>query len=281
VKHGLPILTLLLACGTKSVLPPIAESDGDDTGSDSHDLVTPGLVAIEGGRYSLGEWDELVIANFNGDGEDAQTIIPEASFEIESFWIDRYPFPGVPGDDWFPDGLHMELVGALDTWLQEYGRRACTISELLLAGAGPGNDRYPYGDGSYDLSACDPDDGNPSPIGSFPDCVNALGIRDFQVRSTWGVLDRDMVLVMTETPQADGYPGDHDYAVWGGTSRTDTFYAPNNFGLHMHDHGDEPYLDDGFRVCAGPKKPSEVQDNAYARWLEDARAAGSYAGIFE
>ena len=279
MTHVLPILLLLTACGGKSPLPPIAASD-TDTGAEI-DLVTPGLVPIEGGRFYLGEADPLVVINFDGGQSDFQTIIPESSIQVDGFWIDRYPFPGVPGDDWFPDGLNMQVVATLDSWLQEYGRRACTISELLLASASQDNHRYPYGDGDYDSTACDPDDSNPSPIGSFPDCVSATGVRDFQVRSTWVRLDRDMVLVMAETQQADDFPGDHEFAVWGGTSRTDTYYAPNNFGFHMHGVDDVAYQDDGFRVCAGPNAPSEAQDTAYTYWLEDVRAAGSYAGIFE
>ena len=278
MKSTLTIL-LLTACGGKAPLPPMATS-GSDTG-EATDLVTPGLVPIEGGRYFLGEWDELVIVNFDGNGEDAQTIIPEASIQVDGFWIDRYPFPGIPGDDWFVDGLNLPLVVALDSWLQEYGRRACTISELLLAGAGPDNHRYPYGSGIYDPNACDGDDANPEPIGSFPDCVSSTGVRDFQVRSTWGALDREIVSIMKETPQAEGFPGDHEYAVWGGTSRTDTFYAPNNFGFHLHGPDDVAYQDDGFRVCAGPNPPSEAQDTAYALWLDNVRSAGSFAGIFE
>jgi hypothetical protein len=278
-NSALLTLSLLLACGGKRGLPPVAEQL-EDTGS-SPDLVTPGLVAIEGGHYFLGEQDPFVIANFDGDGVEPQTIIPEASLQIDGYWIDRYPFPGVPGDDWFADGLNMQLVASLDGWLQDYGRRACTISELLLAAAGPDNHRYPYGDGTYQASACDEDDTNPAPIGNQPDCVSALGVRDFQVRSTWGKLDREMSSVLSETDQAEDFPGDHVYAVWGGTSRTDTFYAPNNFGFHTHDPLGEAYQDDGFRVCAGPKAPSKAQDAAYALWLEEVRTTGSYAGIFE
>jgi hypothetical protein len=279
MKSVLTMLCLLAACGGKPSIPPIT-SGGSDTG-EAPDLVTPGLVGISGGHYFLGEWDALVIVNFDGEGDDSQTVIPESSFNIEGFWIDRYPFPGHPGDDWFSDGMNLPLVSTLDAWLQDYGRRACTMSELLLAGAGADNLRYPYGDGSYDPSACDGDDSNPQPIGSFPDCISTNGVRDFQVRSTWGRLDREMVEVMATTPQAVDFPSGLDFAVWGGTSRTDTFYAPNNFGFHLHGEEDTAYLDDGFRVCAGPSAPSEAQDAAYALWLQEVRAAGSFASILE
>ncbi len=279
MRRYLPLLAVLAACSGKQRLPPPSDG-GSDTGEE-RDLVTPGLVPVEGGHFFLGEWDPLVVANFDGGDDEAQTIIEENSFRVDGFWIDRYPFPGVPGDDWFPDGLNMSLVGSLDSWLQDFGRRACTVTELLIAGAGPDNHRYPYGDGTFENNVCDPDDQNPDPIGSFSGCVSATGVRDFQVRSTWGRLDREMVEVMQETPQQADFPGEFEYAVWGGTSRTDTFYAPNNFGFHTHGVSDNAYQDDGFRVCAGPNAPSEAQDTAYAHWLEDVRAAGSYAGIFE
>ena len=38
------------------------------------------------------------------------------------------------------------------------------------------------------------------------------------------------------------------WAVWGGTSRADTFYAPDNFGLHFHPGGADSFQDDGFRA---------------------------------
>ncbi len=42
-------------------------------------------------------------------------------------------------------------------------------------------------------------------------------------------------------------------ALMGGTPRRDTFYAPNNFGVHAHATDSEVrYLDDSVRLCATP-----------------------------
>jgi len=248
------------------------------------DTATPvgnGLVLIEGTSVRLGETDASLIDQWDGDGEEAQTIIPAANHTLSDFYIDRYPFPGIAGEQWFTDGTRHNTIEALDATLTDFGRRVCDISELMYAAAGPNNHRYPYGDGSTPGNACDSDDENPSPIGSFPNCESALGIRDFQVRSTWGKLDAATISVMQDTPQTEGFPGDLIYAVWGGTSRDDTFYAPTNFGFHTHDRlAEDLYLDDGFRVCADDE-PTNNEELAYARWLDRAIEAGSYGALFD
>ncbi|MGB0637702.1 MAG: hypothetical protein ACPGTU_00115, partial [Myxococcota bacterium] len=105
---------------------------------------------------------------------------------------------------------------------------------------------------------------------------------DFQVRSTWGVLDEQTIQALDGTEQVEGFPEPFTYAVWGGTSRTDTFYAPNNYGFHTHAvDAEDRYQDDGFRVCAGPDAPTTAQDLAYDRWLSDALLAGSFEALFE
>ena len=102
---------VLLGCGTKNaLLPPSAVSSGD-TGDPP--TTERGLVPIDGGTFPLGETRGTVIARFDGipDGDDdeaeteTQTIIPQAGFSIEPYAIERYPFPGIPGEAWFPDGL--------------------------------------------------------------------------------------------------------------------------------------------------------------------------------
>ena len=239
-----------------------------------------GLVLIESATVTLGETDASVIDEYDGDGEEVQTIIPAAEHNIAAFYIDRYPFPGVAGEEWFTDGTRHNTIEALDATLADFGRRVCRISELMYAAAGPDNHRYPYGDGDTWGNACDPDDENPSPIGTFSDCRSTMGIHDFQVRSTWGRIDNTTMVVMQDTPQADGFPGELVYAVWGGTSRDDTYYAPNNYGFHTHGkHAEDLYLDDGFRVCADDA-PTQAQDSAYARWLRRAVEAGSYEVLF-
>jgi hypothetical protein len=196
-------------------------------------------------------------------------VISVTGVTLPSFWMDRFPFPGVEGASWFDDGLNQAGVVAMASLLAPFGRRPCTVSELLYAAAGPDNHRHPYGDGSFDPDACEPDDQSPQDLGSHPDCESALGLMDFQVRSTWATLD---------APMAGHMEASGSHAIWGGTSRADTFYAPNNFGFHQHGSEEEPYLDDGFRLCADAQ-PSEAVEQAYATWLSDARIGGAYAPL--
>ena len=156
------------------------------------------------------------------------------------------------------------------------------MAELLYAGSGTENFRYPYGDGSYDYSACDSDDHNPGLIGSHPLCVSPMGIRDFQVRSTWGRLDERIIEVMSETPQASDFPDAYTFGVWGGTSRVATFYAPNNYGFHLHAADEvDPYQDDGFRICADAAGPSDEEELAFEFWWEDVLELDSYEELFQ
>jgi hypothetical protein len=269
------LFLITLGCTTApNGLPPTA---GEDTASP----MGSGLVFIGGASLPLGETNTTLIDEYDGDDEETQTIIPMSSHTIDDFYMDRYPFPGVEGEDWFSDGTRHNTIEALDATLVDFGRRVCSIAELMYAAAGPGNHRLPYGDGSTWGESCDPDDENPSPLGSFPNCESDFGIRDFQVRSTWGRLDAQTISVMQGTPQADGFPGDLSYAVWGGTSRDDTFYAPSNFGFHTHGRlAEDLYLDDGFRVCADDT-PTTNQEIAYARWMDRALDAGSYEALFD
>ena len=251
------------------------------TAEDTAAPLANGLVFIEGATALLGETDAEIIDQYDGDGAEVQTIMPAATYAIDDYFIDRYPFPGVAGVDWFTDGPRHNTIEALDATLADFGRRVCDVSELLYAAAGPDNHRYPFGDGFTWEALCDPDDLNPSPIGSFPDCVSDLGIRDFHVRSTWGRLDSTTVALMQTTPQTAGFPGDLTYAVWGGTSRDDTFYAPSNFGFHTHERlAEDLYIDDGFRVCADDE-PTNNEEIAYQRWLDNAIEAGSYEALFD
>ena len=274
-EHMQWLMLIMMGCTAPTKgLPPMVSSDTDAT-------MGSGLVAISGASISLGETDPDWIDAYDGDGEESQTIMPLANYAIDDFYIDRYPFPGIEGAEWFADGTRHNTIEALDLTLADFGRRVCTIAELMYAAAGPDNHRYPFGDGTTWDDVCDPDDENPSPIGAFPGCESDFGIRDFQVRSTWGRLDATTITTMQDTPQREGFPGDLTYAVWGGTSRDDTFYAPTNFGFHTHDRlAEDLYLDDGFRVCADDT-PSANQEVAYERWLERALEAGSYEALFD
>ena len=266
------IVILLIGCGK-----PDGGSigvQGTDTGESEDEL---GLIAVTGGLYRLGETDLDRYAHYLGGPGEYRTIIPAQDFELTDFWIDRYPFPGVVDAEWFTDGATHDTITALHAGLSDFGRRPCTIAELLYAAAGPNNNRYPYGN-EYDASACEPDDENPQPIGTFSRCKSVHGVQDFQVRATWGILDEQTLNALNSGGDQQPISADLDYAIWGGTSRTDTIQAPTNFGFHQH--GDDPtrYLDDGFRVCAD-QQPTTNQNLAYNRWRQRAIDAGSYQGF--
>jgi len=262
---------LLMGCG---------KPGGGMMGSQGTDTATPqsglGLVAIDGGSFTLGETDPDSYADHLQPGEVRQVILSN-DFDLDDFLIAQFPFPGVEGAQWFTDGARHSTIEALDAKLEEFGRRACTISELLYAAAGPTNKRYPYGN-TFQAGLCDPDDENPEPIGKFNDCESDLGIRDFQVRAAWGYLDPQILAVLNSEGDHQPIDEDLDYGVWGATSRRDTIQAPTNFGFHTH--GDDPtrYLDDGFRVCAD-QIPTQNEDLAYERWRQRAIDAGSYVEL--
>ncbi len=73
--------------------------------------------------------------------------------------------------------------------------------------------------------------------------------------------------------------GEGGFGVWGGTSRTDTFYAPTNFGIHFHDEADDSYMDDGFRVCADVDTVTGLMEEDYQDWLWTFMQDGSYAAL--
>jgi len=259
---------LLMGCGKPG--SGMMGSQGVDTATSQSGL---GLVAIEGGTFTLGETDADSYADHLRPGEVRQVILAR-EFELEDFLIAEFPFPGVEGVEWFTDGATHNTIEALTKQLAEYERRPCTISELLYAAAGPNNQRYPYGN-TFQAGLCDPDDENPQPIGTFTDCESDLGIRDFQVRATWGSLDPQILAYLNGEGDQQPIGEDLDYGVWGATSRSDTIQAPTNFGFHTHGDDPTPYLDDGFRVCAD-QTPTQAKDLAYERWRQRAVDAGSY-----
>lgn len=258
-------------------------SGGGFIGQQAQDTHEPqlgaGLVAIAGAEVVLGETDSEEWALFYAEPGEYRTIIPEHTFVLDDYYIDRFPFPGVEGVTWFTDGAIHSTIEALDAKLADFGRRACTIPELLYAAAGPDNMRYPYGN-DYVAGQCDPDDTNPQPIGTFSLCESDFGIRDFMVRGTWGRLDDQTREAIDGWGDHDRMPADIEFAVYGGTSRLDTIQAHSNFGFHSHaKEGDDRYLDDGFRLCADAP-PSTNQDAAFERWRDNAVAAGSFAAMY-
>lgn len=258
-------------------------SGGGFVGQQAEDTQAPklgaGLVAIDGTEVVLGEADAEEWSEFFGQAGEYRTIIPEHAFVVDDFYIDRFPFPGVEGVEWFTDGAHHSTIEALDAKLADFGRRACTIPELLYAAAGPDNLRYPYGD-AYVSGQCEGDDTNPQPIGTFTLCESHFGIRDFMVRGAWGRIDDQTREAIDGSGDHERLPADITYAVYGGTSRLDTIQAHSNFGFHSHaKEGDDRYLDDGFRICADGA-PSTNQDLAFERWRNNAIEAGGYAAMY-
>ena len=258
-------------------------SGGGFVGQQAEDTQAPklgeGLVAITGAEVVLGETDDEAWSEFFGREGEYRTIIPAHAFVVDDFYIDRFPFPGVDGANWFTDGAHHSTIEALDAKLADFGRRACTIPELLYAAAGPDNLRYPYGD-AHVSGRCDGDDTNPEPIGTFTLCESDFGVRDFMVRATWGRIDDQTREAIDGTGDHEQISEDLEYGVYGGTSRSDTIQAHSNFGFHTHaKEGEDRYLDDGFRICAD-STPSTNQDAAFERWRANAVEAGSFAAMY-
>ena len=251
-----------------------------------------GMIGVAEGTWSLGESDpDWLLPSPNNSWESeypgldllALTTIPLSTHTIPAFCMDRFPFPGIEGESWPVDGLNLDTVHTLDLTLAAFGRRACTLSELLLAGAGPNNWRFPYDPGQALSGMCEEDDFEPGPIGRMPNCVSPLGFRDMLVRSVWARLDPAMGAVlaghgMPIYPPWDGagFAGAQPYAVYGGTSRQGTFYCSTNFGVHSHPSSIELFLDDGFRVCANPGPPDPTVEAAWQDFLADFLLVGSY-----
>ena len=265
------VLLLLVACGHPEEGPHFGHA-----GSDASARCPAGMVEVQGGARTLGETDEARLESY-GDN-----VIPVDDYAIASFCMDAYPFPGRKGAAWPLDGLNYDEVGQLAEMLTDFGRRPCTVTELLYAAAGKANWRYPTDPTDPPEGLCDPNDGDPDPIGAWTDCQSPMGVHDFQVRSTWGRLDEAMADVVKDQREF-GLPEDHEWAAWGGTSRSDTYYSPDNYGIHFHASGDEPYLDDTFRVCAdrSPRgeEPDPDLDEAWSDLLDAFEAQGTSAAL--
>jgi len=218
------------------------------------------MVLVGGGTYRLGETDDSWIERF----PEGQIVARDWS--IPSFCVARDPFPGEP-HPWFPDGLILPDLPALEGTLVATGRRLCRAEELVLAASGPANWRYPYHPKRRSPDTCDPDDPSPDPFGSYTGCLSPVGARDFMVRSSWARVGAEFGLNV-------------DFAVVGGLVREDTMYAPTNFGLHQHLATDpRNFEDDGLRLCADPGESSSAQDEAWNKFMAGAVAAGSFEGL--
>lgn len=272
MRFAWPLVLLLAACGTPSGTPdpgpdllPASATEAPPPAPRADPpppaLPTPppsiaaevvprcpeGMLGIAGGPAELGEADVEGSAKYRPNN-----VVPRGSFALDGFCIDRFPAPGTEGDPWPRDGIaKKQLREQLEPWLWARGRRLCTVAELMRAAGGPTGARYPWGQ-EPGTAPCDPDDESPKAMGTYADCVSPEGVRDLQVRSTWARLDPRTLALLTDAGAATQPGFDGGYAVWGGLVRTDTYYAPTNFGVHFHDDEAPAFNDDGLRTCAWP-----------------------------
>lgn len=247
-------MLLLLACTAKE--PPVT--------------CPQGMVHIQGGAWDLGRSED--------PGTYLGGWLPVYRVELKSYCIDAFPFPGREGAPYPLDGLTWDRMIVLEEALVQHGRRPCTVSELLRAGAGPDNWRYPTHATEWQKERCETNDLHPKPLGTYPDCKTPEGVHEFQVRSTWGTLDEPAkAAFLSRWPPEDlWFEG---RAVWGGTARSDTFYAPDNSGLHFHGPGVDQFEDDNFRVCADPGKPP-TDPAAYSVFIDTFVEHNNYKALF-
>ena len=256
--------------------------------------ITPaGMLLISADRsYVLGEEDPtsttdvMVLPHY---------YMPVGEFHIGDFWIAEYPFPG-KGEAWIGrsdtgGGLSYAQVRLLDERLAPvFGRRLCTVEELLLAGAGPENQRLPYG-ADRDVALCDVDQNPARPIGGFPGCVSPLGVHDILTRSLWAHIDDESRAHYNRRAKELGWiyqlPGDMPVLVVHGLNNRVADYGTSVQTLHWHfapgdpwaeGEADVSFVDDYPSFCADPDDlPTAEQEAAF----EAKRVACAAAGSFE
>ena len=126
------MLFLLIGCGKSDGM---VGSQGQDTATAVDDEVGLGLIAIEGGTFSLGETDTQTYAEYLGGPGEYRTIITTGTFEIDDFLMARFPFPGVEGAAWFTDGAHHTTIEALDGFNADNASAvlsSCTIEQIAI-----------------------------------------------------------------------------------------------------------------------------------------------------
>jgi hypothetical protein len=226
----------------------------------SFGLPCPGdMIALEGGHAWQGRWS----ARYGVDQ------VPGHWSAVEPFCIDALPFPGQKGDVWLEDGLEAGKVKQWQQVLAQYGRRFCTVEELVWATAsGPAN--WPFLTGTKPPTHCEPNSswGDMRGLGEHTGCTNPWGVRDANVSSVWALASK-------EVDEVRGQERWREFVIVGGTNRPDTFYAPTNFGIHTHDPGDSAYFDDQLRVCADPGAGLEAE---WQLFREAAALQGSFEG---
>ena len=78
-------------------------------------------------------------------------------------------------------------------------------------------------------------------------------------------------------PHLNVGPVDLPLAVWGGTSNTSSYYAPNNFGIHAHLKSRLGFLDDSTRVCADVA--TALRPSGYREFLEPFSERGWFSDV--
>ncbi len=251
-------------------------TDGGDSSVDIRGDCPLGMVEIAAATLELGEDDAGYAEPYLGQ------VVLAREMTLDAFCVDAFPFPG-EGRAWTSDALDWDGVMAFQVAISAYGRRLCTVAELMHAAAGPENWRYPYDRLDFRDGKCEPGDVTPGdPIGSYPDCVSPYGVRDFMVRSTWAVLDDQAGEDIRAFYMSDSgllIPGGGEYAVWGGSASQNTFYAPNNYGLHFYGPGDPGYINESVRTCAGLGRGSDADDAAWTAFVDDFEAGGGFASL--
>ena len=266
------ILLLLLGCKSEDTDTFSLQQSPHETDTAEVDLCPNGMIQVTGRHIVAGEWEKEEIDFY------APNVIPQATWELNDFCMDSYPWPGIEGDGWMPDGLHWNQVVELEAILIPAGLRMCTLGELLYGSAGPENWRYTYNSSDFEENICDPEDHTPLDMGSYPDCISSTGFRDFGIRSAWVRLDEAALEVLVGGDIEALPEGDGSFGIYGGTSRQDTFHAPSNFGIHYYGPGDQAYVTDDFRACAdlSEEAPEQQAERRIQALREGFLSQGSY-----
>lgn len=251
--------------------------DADDTGAPPDYDCPEGMIEVDATTAELGETLSQNVTLYEA------TTIPRITVATAGYCVDRFPLPGREGAAWPPDGLGFDQVATLEAALPAYGRRLCTVSELMLAGAGPDNWRYPYDPAAYRADVCDPEPNTPLALGTYPDCKSPLRVRDLNVKSSWARLDAAVKAAIEPyyIEWEQDFPGGGAYGIWGGTSAQNTFHSPDNFGIHFYGSGDPSYPSDGIRVCADTGALDEATEAAWATRMDALESAGTLAAWIE
>ncbi len=240
----------------------VGELLGEDHVEPSDPRCPPGFIFVAGDSFELGEWELERYQKWVPD-----YVLQRATVELEPYCMARYPFPGRKGAPWPRDGLDLDILPELERQLETMGRRSCSVLELILGAAGPQNYRYPSEREQRTEGVCDPSDAEPSPLGSFADCLSPLGFHDFLARASWARIDERSRAVLTAQGAQHQAGFDADYLVAGGMERQNTIQAPTNFGIHLHQRDEPAFLDDGIRLCADPSPQDPAMQATYERWL--------------